>query len=247
MPFPPPRRRVSAIAAAAAILFAAPSLALGADTPDFVRDIRPLLDRSCGGCHSGEEAKSGLRLDIRAEAFRGGDGHGAAIVAGKGAESALVRFSRGDEPEMQMPPADANVPPLSPDEVSILAAWIDAGALWPEGIDRASLVDRRDHWAFQGVVRPAPPAVRDERWYFIRYKDGTEEFYDMLRDPMQWTNLATSKDPEVQTQMKRLAASFPATFAPEVPQNQGGRAEKQELAGKPDPTIRPARLAAQLK
>jgi arylsulfatase A-like enzyme len=28
-------------------------------------------------------------------------------------------------------------------------------------------------------------AVRDERWYFIRYKDGTEEFYDMLRDPMQ--------------------------------------------------------------
>jgi arylsulfatase A-like enzyme len=90
-------------------------------------------------------------------------------------------------------------------------------------------------------------AVRDERWYFIRYKDGTEEFYDMLRDPMQWTNLATSKDAEIQTQMKRLAASFPATFAPEVPQNQGGRAEKQELAGKPDPTIRPARLAARLK
>jgi arylsulfatase A-like enzyme len=90
-------------------------------------------------------------------------------------------------------------------------------------------------------------AVRDERWYFIRYKDGTKEFYDMLRDPMQWTNLATSKDAEIQTQMKRLAASFPATFAPEVPQNQGGRAEKQELAGKPDPTIRPARLAAKLK
>jgi hypothetical protein len=164
VPSPPPRRRVSAIAAAAAIFFAAPSLALGADTPDFVRDIRPLLDRSCGGCHSGEEAKSGLRLDIRAEAFRGGDGHGAAIVPGKAAESVLVRFARGDEPEMQMPPADANVPRLSPDEVALLAAWIDAGALWPEGIDRASLVDRRDHWAFQGVVRPAPPAVRDESW-----------------------------------------------------------------------------------
>ncbi len=164
MPSPPPRRRVSAIAAAAAIVLAAASLALGADTPDFVRDIRPLLERSCLGCHSGEEAKSGLRLDIRAEAFRGGDGHGVAIVAGKGAESALVRFSRGDEPEMQMPPADANVPRLSPDEVAILAAWIDAGALWPEGVDRASLVDRRDHWAFRAVVRPAPPAVRDASW-----------------------------------------------------------------------------------
>ena len=164
MPSPPPRHRLSAIAAAAAILFAAPSLALGADTPDFVRDIRPLLERSCIGCHSGEEAKSGLRLDIRAAAFRGGDAQGAAIVPGKAAESPLVRFARGDEPEMQMPPADANVPQLSPDEVAILAAWIDAGALWPEGIDRASLVDRRDHWAFRAVARPAPPAVRDEGW-----------------------------------------------------------------------------------
>ena len=164
MPSPPPRHRLSAIAAAAVIFFVAPSLAVGADTPDFVRDIRPLLDRSCGGCHSGEEAKSGLRLDIRAAAFRGGDAQGAAIVPGKAAESPLVRFARGDEPEMQMPPADANVPQLSPDEVAILAAWIDAGALWPEGIDRASLVDRRDHWAFRAVARPAPPAVRDEGW-----------------------------------------------------------------------------------
>jgi len=164
VPSPPPRRRVSVIAAAAAISLTASCLALGADTPDFVRDIRPLLERSCLGCHSGEAAKSGLRLDIRAEAFRGGDGHGAAIVAGKAAESPLVRFARGDEPEMQMPPADANVPSLSQNEVTTLAAWIDAGALWPEGIDRASLVDRRDHWAFQGVVRPAPPAVGDGAW-----------------------------------------------------------------------------------
>ena len=198
MPSPPPRRRISAIAAAAAIFFAAPSLALGADTPDFVRDIRPLLERSCLGCHSGEEAKSGLRLDIRAEAFRGGDGHGAAIVAGKGAESALVRFSRGDEPEMQMPPADANVPPLSPDEVAILAAWIDAGALWPEGIDRASLVDRRDHWAFRGVVRPAPPAVRDASWprndidRFIRARLEAEGLFPAPEaDRGQWLRRAT--------------------------------------------------------
>ena len=90
-------------------------------------------------------------------------------------------------------------------------------------------------------------SVRDERWYFIRYKDGTEEFYDMARDPMQWTNLATSKDPEISTQMKRLAASFPASFAPDEAQNQGGKAEKAEQAGNPDPTIRPARAAAQLK
>jgi hypothetical protein len=90
-------------------------------------------------------------------------------------------------------------------------------------------------------------AVRDERWYFIRYRDGTEEFYDMAADPLQWTNLAASTAPETVRQKARLAASFPAAFAPDVPYNQGGKAEKQELAGKPDPTIRPARAAANLK
>ena len=90
-------------------------------------------------------------------------------------------------------------------------------------------------------------SVRDEGWYFIRYQDGAEEFYDMARDPLQWTNLAASSDPEIRNQMKRLAASFPASFAPDVAQNQGGKAEKEERAGNPDPTIRPARAAAQLK
>lgn len=90
-------------------------------------------------------------------------------------------------------------------------------------------------------------SVRDERWYFIRYQDGAEEFYDMARDPLQWTNLAASSDPEIRTQMKRLAASFPASFAPDVAHNRGGKAEKEERAGNPDPTIRPARAAAQLK
>ena len=87
-------------------------------------------------------------------------------------------------------------------------------------------------------------SVRDERWYFIRYKDGTEEFYDMSRDPMQWTNLAASNDPEIGAQMKRLAASFPAAFVPEVAQNKGGKAEK---AGSPDPSIKVTRAAGTLK
>lgn len=90
-------------------------------------------------------------------------------------------------------------------------------------------------------------SVLDERWHFIRYKDGTEEFYDMARDPMQWTNLAASKESEIVNQKRRLAASFPASFALDVAQNEGGKAEKAELAGKPDPTIRPARAAATLK
>jgi hypothetical protein len=86
-----------------------------------------------------------------------------------------------------------------------------------------------------------------KRWYFIRDKYGPEEFYDMSRDPLQCTNLVGSKEQEIQTSWKRLAASFPATFAPEVAKNQGGKAAKAEQDGKPDPTIRAARAAANLK
>ena len=35
-------------------------------------------------------------------------------------------------------------------------------------------------------------AVRDERYRYIRYRNGEEELYDHTRDPNEWTNLAAS-------------------------------------------------------
>jgi arylsulfatase A-like enzyme len=32
--------------------------------------------------------------------------------------------------------------------------------------------------------------VRSERWRYIRYADGSEELYDMRKDPNEWNNLA---------------------------------------------------------
>ena len=87
-------------------------------------------------------------------------------------------------------------------------------------------------------------SVRDERWYFIRYEEGTEEFYDMERDPMQWTNLAASPDPEIRAQKSRLAASFPASFARSLGKSETSDEDKNGL---PDPSIKTKRAAAQLK
>jgi len=36
-------------------------------------------------------------------------------------------------------------------------------------------------------------AVRTERWRYIRYADGSEELYDMEKDPNEWTNLARGR------------------------------------------------------
>ena len=97
------------------------------------------------------------------------------------------------------------------------------------------------------VMDEGNASVRDERWYFIRYNDGTEEFYDMERDPMQWTNLVTSKDPEILAQKARLAALFPASFAPTVVGPKKSQGDNEEKDGAPDPTIKVKRAATQLK
>jgi hypothetical protein len=41
------------------------------ETPvDFVRDVKPILEASCFGCHSGATPKSQLRLDSAAGAMK---------------------------------------------------------------------------------------------------------------------------------------------------------------------------------
>ena len=66
---------------------------------DFDRDIRPIFAARCLTCHGPEKQKSGLRLDQKAAAFRGGDS-GSAIVPGKSGASLLIqRVSSRDRDE----------------------------------------------------------------------------------------------------------------------------------------------------
>ena len=50
-------------------------------------------------------------------------------------------------------------------------------------------------------------AVRDGRWRYIRYADGSEELYDHDEDAYEWTNL--SSHPEYAVIKKKLAAHLP--------------------------------------
>jgi arylsulfatase A-like enzyme len=58
-------------------------------------------------------------------------------------------------------------------------------------------------------------AVRNERWRYIRYRDGGEELYDELADPGDIRNLAGDKK---YAELKReLAAWMPKSSAPPKP------------------------------
>ena len=59
-------------------------------TVDYDKDVKPLLAQHCYGCHGPEVQQSGLRLDLRQNALRGGD-YGPVIIPGKSAESKLIR------------------------------------------------------------------------------------------------------------------------------------------------------------
>lgn len=57
-------------------------------------------------------------------------------------------------------------------------------------------------------------SLRDDRFRYTRYRDGTEELYDHRYDPHEWTNLAT--DPRFAQVRERLSAHLPAGDAPDV-------------------------------
>ena len=59
---------------------------------------------------------------------------------------------------------------------------------------------------------PGNHAVRTEKWRFIRYADGSEELYDLTKDPHEWTNIAS--DPKHAALKKDLARWMPAKSAP---------------------------------
>jgi hypothetical protein len=103
---------------------------------DFARQIKPLLERSCAGCHSGETPRGLFRVDGRDALLKGGASGEAAVVAGHSETSPLIDYVSGRVPDSEMPPQARRerFPGLSVDEVALLRAWIDQGAEWPKGV-----------------------------------------------------------------------------------------------------------------
>ncbi len=122
---------------------------VAADDVNFVRDVRPILQKHCYDCHGPTKQKSGLRLDIRASAFEGGDDWGPSLIAGHARKSPLIELITSSDESSRMPP---EAMPLSARDIDTLIKWVDEGAVWPEGADQATLEDKRDHWSFKPLT-----------------------------------------------------------------------------------------------
>ncbi|HEY1785272.1 MAG TPA: DUF1549 domain-containing protein, partial [Pirellulales bacterium] len=140
--------------AAASNAGAAPAAAV-----DFERQIAPLLIRNCLRCHNASESSGELNLSDRAAAFKPGESGQPAIVPGHADQSYLIdRLHAGE-----MPP-EGKGEQLSPEQIALVSAWIEAGAAWPaERVlstfefttkERAG----RDWWSLVSPQRPDVPA-----------------------------------------------------------------------------------------
>ena len=96
----------------------------------YTTDIKAIFDKSCVKCHGAEKPKAKLRLDSLAAALKGSE-NGKVIESGKSAESVLVInvAHLGDEDDWMPPPDNkAKIPPLTPEQIGLIRAWIDQGA-----------------------------------------------------------------------------------------------------------------------
>jgi cytochrome c553 len=128
---------------------------------DFSRDVQPIFQTRCILCHGSEVQMGGLRLDQRPSILKGGKSGIPAIVAGKSAQSLLVRYISGLDPKMVMPPTGER---LSSEEISLVSQWIDQGAAWANETRNLEPDQPSDHWAFKPVRTPAIPPVKDSSW-----------------------------------------------------------------------------------
>jgi len=121
---------------------------LAAESPQYNRDIRPILSDKCFSCHGADSAsrKADLRLDQRENAVEMG-----AITAGDLDASEMIQRILSDDPETLMPPPETKKA-LTAEEIETLTRWVEKGA------------EYQPHWSLIAPKKTQPSAVKDEAW-----------------------------------------------------------------------------------
>ena len=159
---------------------------LSAAAADFISDIFPILQRSCFECHDAKQQKGKLRLDTRDAAFK----KSGLIVPGNSARSELFRritLRKGHDDVMP-----SRGEPLSRAETERIKAWINAGALWPDGVQNAK------HWAYVNPARPTIPKLANRKSEIVNPLDS------FIRTRLDKEGLASSPEAPPEALIRRL-------------------------------------------
>ena len=182
-------RRTTSILTCVCLLLSAhvctakPSDAQGT-TVNFNRDIRPLLSDRCFHCHGPDEEnrKAELRLDRR-------DGEQGALHALSPkdiAGSEIYKRITSNDPDVMMPPPDANKKPINPQEQKLFRTWIEEGGNY------------QAFWAFTTLERPSLPPMPDNAW-------GTGPIDQLVKRKLDDNGISPQPRADRRTLLRRLS------------------------------------------
>lgn len=108
----------------AATVFAGQKAKPGPAKPVSYKQVKPIFDKNCGGCHEGKEPAHGLNM-LSYGSIMKGDKEGKVVVAKNPTASRLSTFvHRTDQRRMPPPPEKM----LTAAQLKLVDAWIKAGA-----------------------------------------------------------------------------------------------------------------------
>src|SRR5262245_1681956 len=93
----------------------------------FSKDIRPILQANCLGCHQPAKDQGSYVMTSAEKLRAGGDSGEAAIVANEPTKSHLLSRVKSTEADKVMPPGDRKK--LTADEIALIEKWISQGAV----------------------------------------------------------------------------------------------------------------------
>lgn len=129
------------------VIFVSP---LSATEIHFLRDVAPILNQRCSGCHGPGRSDGDLRLHTFDLLMKAGASEAHTVVAGKPEESEIFRRITEVDDSIRMPQKDE---PLSAAQAEIIRQWILQGAKF-DGEDRQR--------SFRSQLPPAEHPVAPE-------------------------------------------------------------------------------------
>ncbi len=92
----------------------------------FYKDVRPIFQQHCNGCHQPAKPSGGFVMTSRAEMLKAGESEKPGVVPGKPQDSYLVSQVTAHDGKKPLMPR--NLPPLIDRDVAIITKWIAQGA-----------------------------------------------------------------------------------------------------------------------
>ena len=100
---------------------------------NFEKHIQPILEENCLSCHNPDKAKGDLDMSVEYKAFTSGENPPNLVAFDPKGSAVYTLTSLAADADDLMPPQKSGGP-LKKDQIELLRAWIEQGAVWPDNI-----------------------------------------------------------------------------------------------------------------